>query len=485
VALYPSGIDIPVLELGIGSTPQASAVANRLRDEIDAMLSDGTAQPILKRWAFFSHAEMEIIHNAAVAHRQKTTSMGLALLLAIALLMVSVLYVRMRSANRKANAANEAKTQFLANMSHEIRTPLNGILGLAEVLSKSSLPQQDQDLVRTIRSSGKNLLCIVNDVLDLAAVARGRIELKPEAICVKSFVEEACLPFVISAREKKIGWKLEGLETLPEQILADAGRLRQVLVNLVGNAIKFTDVGSVSVRFAQVEAEGLKPGEPMFSIAITDSGIGISAEAQERLFEKFYQADASISRRFGGTGLGLSITKEIVNAMGGSIAVESEPGKSSCFWVQLPLLAVQRAVTAPSESPEPTALALQGKILLVEDNEVNRIVACSLLEMCGHTVTVACDGVQGVEIWSQGEFDLILMDCQMPRMDGYQAARVIREREGGRRRIPILALTASAMANEREECRAAGMDDFLSKPIQPKELQRLVQRALAQNRILA
>ena len=470
--LHIVGLDMPPRELGIGSSLEAAEVANVLRDEIDAMLADGSYRAVLKDWTYFSSGEVDLIFRENSAKRATAVSIALAVGLLILLVALARFVVLIRRSQQAALAADEAKTQFLANMSHEIRTPLNGILGVSAILLRSPLDTEQSKLVGMLRSSGKNLLSIVNDVLDLARVASGQIQLQPEVMLLNELIEDALGPLAIAAQNKGLGFQVTGLAQMPDSVFGDPVRLRQIFVNLVGNAIKFTNEGSVQVSLAYDESA--------FRLNVTDTGIGISDSGKQRLFEKFFQADSSISRRFGGTGLGLSIVKELVTAMNGTIEVESSLNVGSTFKVLIPIHTVGKTQNL-DVAPEPEArLDSKFNVLVVEDNQVNQIVVQSLLEMMGYQVSIASDGVEGVAAWKSGAFDVILMDSHMPNMDGAQATIEIRRQESGGSRIPIIALTASAMANEKERCISAGMDDFLSKPIQAEELNRVLHLWLSQ-----
>lgn len=468
IDLHVTGSTLPPQELGFGSTPEAAPVANLLRAEIDRMLDSGEVTPLLRDWAYYSSGDMDLIYREAAARHANQISMGLVLALVLLAGALYWLFDHARRSQREAVAANQAKTHFLANISHEIRTPLNGILGLAEVLSRTSLEPKQQKLLEGLSNSGRNLLAIVNDVLDLARVARGQFDLKPELVELQPLFADCAPPFAMAAEAKGLRFSLTGIETLPAWVNVDPVRLRQIFMNLVGNAVKFTDHGTVTVR--------LSATPDRLAIEVVDSGIGISEEARQHLFEKFYQADSSISRRFGGTGLGLSIVKEITEAMGGSIELDSEAGKGSRFLIQLPLRAAEPPAQTKAAEPvsEPAGKTVL-RVLVVEDNLTNQMVVRSFLEMSGHSVVCADDGEKGVEAWKTGEFDLILMDCQMPVLDGFQATSIIRGLERTQHRTPIIALTASAMEGDREKCLAGGMDGFLSKPIRSSELNQTLE----------
>ncbi len=378
-----------------------------------------------------------------------------------------------------AEAATRAKSRFLANMSHEIRTPMNGVLGMAQLLKETSLTADQTSYLRSILKSGRALMTIINDVLDYSKIEAGALELQPRAINLRNLVDEVMRVNEPAAKEKALGLEFDYPEALPRFVEADPDRLRQVLTNLVGNAVKFTDHGRVDVRITREEKDGA------FLVAVEDTGIGIEAEVLPRLFTSFSQGDASSTRRFGGTGLGLAISRRLVELMGGQITVTSRPGAGSRFVVRLPLVVVKDAPFTSSPTPidlqAPKANAYAGrKVLVVEDVFANQQVTKALLEWVGLTVVLAENGQKAVEAWQRESFDLVLMDCQMPVMDGYEATRAIRtlEVEAGRRRTPIIAVTAHAMKDERVQSFEAGMDDHVTKPFWADELHALLGRWL-------
>jgi len=385
------------------------------------------------------------------------------------------------SARDQALAASRAKSEFLANMSHEIRTPMNGVLGMADLLLSGDLPAESRRYAETIHSSGEALLAILNDVLDFSKIEAGKMEFEEVP-----FDPRRCLDDVASlmeGRAREHGLVLTAMATaaVPAQVVGDPSRLRQVLLNLVGNAVKFTKAGEVAVRLG-VSCSGAL----LFEVA--DTGIGICEQAKAHLFDAFTQADSSTSRRFGGTGLGLAISRRLVEGMGGEIGVESTEGEGTAFWFTVPLCAIEEgaAASAATEVTVAPAAVRPLHLLLAEDNAVNRLVATKCVERLGHTVESAANGCEAVAAWRRGHFDAVLMDCQMPELDGYEATARIRELEqaaGTGRRTPVIALTAHAMAGDRERCLAAGMDDYVAKPLRSDELAEALARAVGNNPI--
>jgi signal transduction histidine kinase/AmiR/NasT family two-component response regulator len=370
-------------------------------------------------------------------------------------------------AKAEAEAANKAKSAFLAIMSHEIRTPLNGMLGMTQALARDpSLNSSQRQRLAVIRQSGESLLSILNDILDLSKVEAGKLELEHIEFDLAELARGAHESFTALAAQKGLKCKLAIDSGAQGVYLGDPTRVRQILYNLISNALKFTEDGEIGVAIAPVDG-GLR-------MTVTDTGVGIAAEQLDRLFQKFEQADASSTRRYGGTGLGLSICRDLCGLMGGEIAAESEPGRGTRFIVTLPLQKVaaaaagQAAAAGAPRAAETEAMdAITLRVLAAEDNPTNQLVLKALLGPIGVDPTVVDDGAQAVQAWSIGEFDLILMDIQMPRMDGLSATRAIRAEEvrSGRARTPIIALTANAMAHQVEEYFAAGMDGHVPKPI--------------------
>jgi two-component system, sensor histidine kinase len=381
-------------------------------------------------------------------------------------------------AKDRAETASRAKSEFLANMSHEIRTPMNGILGMSELLADTGLAGEQRSFVNAIRSSADNLLAIINDILDLSKIEAGKLELSPAAFALRECIRGPMELLAARAAQKKIALCMDVSPAVPDRLVGDHLRLQQVLLNLLGNALKFTNEGAVGL---EVTAEPSLDGDVLVRFEIKDTGIGIPPEKQQTIFEAFTQADGSVARRFGGTGLGLTISSRLVSLMGGRIWVESAPGIGSCFHFTARFQVVEEQAV-PAQAPAPAVDHLSERkgsplrILLAEDNPVNQLLAIKLLEKHGHTVSLAVNGREAVEAIAAGtEFDVILMDVQMPEVSGYEATGRIREMERGTaRHIPIVAMTAFAMTGDRERCLAAGMDSYISKPIKIREFIDLV-----------
>ncbi len=374
----------------------------------------------------------------------------------------------LRDARDTAEKASQVRTAFLATMSHEIRTPLNGIIGMSSILEATELGADQRGYLKTIHECGEALLDIVNDVLDYSKLDSGAVTLERSAVDVRGLATSVKEMLGPRAAEKGLSFDLVVADDVPDRIEADGTRIRQVLINLVGNAVKFTLTGGVVVSVATRLMPG---GQSALRFSVVDSGIGIAENTRDRLFKEFSQVDASITRRFGGTGLGLAICKRIVEAMGGDIGVDSDLGKGSIFWFDVPAREVAAAPAASERAPR-SQLPSRLDVLLVEDNPVNQQVATLLLTAMGHQVTVAEHGGVALDLAGRRVFDVIVMDMQMPVMDGTQTARALRAGEGPNRHTAIIGLTANAFASDRQACLDAGMDEFLAKPVTREKLER-------------
>jgi signal transduction histidine kinase/CheY-like chemotaxis protein/HPt (histidine-containing phosphotransfer) domain-containing protein len=384
----------------------------------------------------------------------------------------------------ESRVASQAKSQFLANMSHEIRTPLAGVMGMTDLLMTTTLDDRQKRYVGLAQSSAKILSTVINDILDFSKIEAGKLELESIPFDLRNTVREVTDLLESKAASKDLRLAGTVASAVPAAVLGDPKRLQQILINLINNAIKFTDSGAVTVNVA---APSVADGRQIIKFEVKDTGIGIPADRMHRLFQSFSQVDASTTRKYGGTGLGLAICKQLAELMGGQIGVDSTPGQGSTFWFTAHL-----PIAAPAEAPTPVPQAARrvatrrATILVAEDNPINQIVVNDMLCGAGHSCDIAHNGREVLEAVARKQYDLILMDCQMPEISGFEATRLVRQREaaatnngGPARRMPIIALTASAVQGDRDACFEAGMDDYVAKPIDFQTLMATIDRHMA------
>jgi signal transduction histidine kinase/ActR/RegA family two-component response regulator len=458
--------------LGVGAAPgdrAAIQAADTIRDVVGAMTRDGRFATITLNWDLVTSGQASTVYEYTESLRnERLLWIGLGVLV-IGLMVMIWQQVRLHSARSAAEAANHAKSAFLANMSHEIRTPMNGILGMAELLERTSLSAEQHDYADTIRQSGRALLALINDILDLAKVEAGKMQLHAETFDPAELLRDVARLFRAGAADKGLDLHVETPPDAPRPVLGDALRVRQILANLTGNAVKFTERGSVTLRL-KVEANGLR-------YEIEDTGIGIAAPEIPRLFDVFTQAQSGSPRKFDGTGLGLAISQKFATLMGGRIDVVSEPTRGSTFTFTVALPVSSQPVIAPVAVPSSTpGTTIGARILVVEDNLVNQKLVRIMLDRLGCQCEMASSGAEALSMAAHRAYDLVLMDWQMPEMDGLETARRLQTLWGPHGGAPIVAVTASAMSGDREACLAAGMSDYLPKPIDMATLAQVVER---------
>ncbi len=468
------------VELGVGARDDLACrrAARAIREEIGRMALDGAFTSTAVNWSLQVGTETVTLYSFTRARQRLALIAAGACILILLMLVLVWQRRRLQAARAAADAASRAKSEFLANMSHEIRTPMNAVIGMAELLRRTSLDAAQREQVETIGGAANALLSLLDDILDLAKIESGKMSLSESACDLRALLNEIARLFGPAASAKGLRFSLTLADGFPQWVTADGARLRQILVNLAGNAVKFTEQGEVTVEGSAVFDQRRQCYQAR--VTVRDTGIGIRAGDLPLLFRKFTQVETSAARRFGGTGLGLAISRQLAELMGGSVTAESEFGRGSRFVLELPLRPAAAPLDPRGEEPPAVSRLAGARVLVVEDNAVNQRVAVRMLEHLGCRPEVAADGRAAIRMVEQGgRYDLILMDCQMPVLDGFEATRELRRRESRGGRIPIIAMTASALEGDRQRCLAAGMDAYLSKPVTLSGLEAMLNAWLA------